>query len=120
MKYISDSVKMTEKPLAWFVLVGLALLFISGCWMVGSLTIVPRRSELKFLRTALLTTAALANISFPIAILTSILGLAEIVGEEKARKANAYAFLAGIIFLIISIILFSWIVASQLQWSYYD
>jgi hypothetical protein len=56
--------------------------------MVGSLTIIPRLSELRFLSTAFLTTAALANISFPIAILTSIIGLAEIVEEEKARKAT--------------------------------
>ncbi len=111
---------MSEKPLTRFVVVGLVLLFISGCWMVGSLTIIPRRLELDFLRLTLLTTNALANISFLVSILASILGLADIVKEERSRKAAAYAFIAGIVLLIVSIALFSWIVASELPWSYYD
>lgn len=88
--------------------------------MVGSLTITPWRLKPEFLRTTLLTTNALANISFLVSILASILGLAEIAEEERARKITAYAFVAGIVLLIVSIALFSWIVASELPWSYYD
>ena len=111
---------MNKRPLTRFVVVGLVLLFISGCWMVGSLTIVSWRLKPEFLRTTLLTTNALANISFLVSILASILGLAEIVEEERARKTTAYAFAAGVVLLIVSIALFSWVVATGLPWIYYD
>jgi apolipoprotein N-acyltransferase len=88
--------------------------------MVGSLTIISWRLKPEFLRTTLLTTNALANISFLVSILASILVLAEIAEEERARKIMAYAFVAGIVLLVVSIALFSWIVASEIPWSYYD
>ncbi|MDH5596097.1 MAG: hypothetical protein OEY40_05215 [Candidatus Bathyarchaeota archaeon] len=39
-----------EKPLTWFVIVNLALLFISGCWMAKSLMVTSWKSSLGFAR----------------------------------------------------------------------
>jgi len=99
-----------KRPLTWFVVVNLVLLFISGCWMIGGLIITAWRVQPKFASHLLITTSALANISFLASILASILGTANITQEKGARKATVYAFVAGILFLMFSIIIFCWIV----------
>jgi len=96
---------------AWFVVVGLVLLFISSCWVIGSLTALSSRLEPKFLRTTLLTTNASANISFLLSILTSVLGSAHLIKKEVTKRAAVYGFVASVVFIIVSIILFFWAVA---------
>lgn len=88
--------------------------------MVGSLAVLQWRLKPDFFRAILLTTNTLANISFLVSLLISILGLTELIEEDRAKKATAYAFIAGIACLIGSIALFSWIVVSKLPWSAYD
>jgi len=95
-----------KKPLTWFLVVNLVLLFISGCWMIGSLMIITWRIPPKFVSHLLLITSALANISFLASLLASILGTANITQETGARRATVYAFVAGILFLMVSIIIF--------------
>jgi len=100
--------------------VNLALLFISGCWMIGSLMVTSWKPSLGFARPLLLTGTALANISFLASMLTSILGAANIVKETPARRVTVYVFAVGILFLIISIIAFCWIVVSTPPYSSFD
>lgn len=101
-----------EKNLTWFFTINIALLVISGCWMVGSLDIYTisiwaSRSDLpKFLTILLISSNILANISFLVSMLFSILGIIHILSTEKARQASAYTFICGIILLILAIILF--------------
>lgn len=108
------------KPLTWFVIVNLALLFISGCWMVGSLMVTSWKSSLGFARPMLLTSTALANISFLASMLTSILGTANIVKEDPARRVTVYAFTIGILLLIVSMIIFCWIVVATSPYYSFD
>ncbi|TEU06387.1 hypothetical protein E3I90_02250 [Candidatus Bathyarchaeota archaeon] len=93
-----------EKPLTWFVIVNLALLFISGCWMVGSLMVTSWKSSLGFARPLLLTSTALANIA----------------KEDPARRVTVYAFTVGILFLMVSMIIFCWIVVSTSPYYSFD
>ncbi len=105
---------MNGKNFTWFITASMVLLFISGCWTLGSLIMVSRQLETQLLRSALLTADMLANISFLVSLLTSVLGLAELLKEMVARRITGYAFTAGTIFLIISITIFIWTVTSQL------
>lgn len=66
--------------------------------------IVQMRLKTEFLSATLLISNALANISF--LILTSTLGLAEIIKREMMRKVTAYTIAIGIFSLIVSIALF--------------
>jgi hypothetical protein len=98
-----------EKNLTWFFTINIALLFISGCWMVGSLMISVwgDGSDLhRLLSILLFSSTTLANISFLVSMLFSILGIIQITTTEKARQATAYAFICGIIFLVLALILF--------------
>lgn len=109
---------MIEKALTWLLIIGLILLFISGCWTIGILIIIQSQRPEPFLRTTILMVDILANASFLISILISAFGLAEIIKEEVARKFTAYVLAIGIIFLIISIILFLCIIATRSPWAY--
>jgi hypothetical protein len=109
-----------DRPLTWFAIVNLALLFISGCWMIGSLMVTSWKSSLGFARPLLLTGTALANISFLASMLASILGAANIIKETPARRVTVYVFTVGILLLIISIITFCWIVVSTSPYSSFD
>ncbi|MFH7859758.1 MAG: hypothetical protein QXR03_02020 [Candidatus Aenigmatarchaeota archaeon] len=109
---------MMEKPLTWLLIIGLVLLFINGCWTIGILIAIQSQRLELFLRTIILTVNILANVSFLISILISAFGLAEIIKEEKARKFTTYVLAIGIIFLIISIILFLCIIVTRFPWVY--
>ena len=99
--------KGSQVSLDRFLLTGLVLLFISGCWIVGGMIAVPKHEGLVVLRTVLLTTDALANISFLLTILTSVLGMAGITDEDRARRTGAWLFVGGIAFLIVSVGIFT-------------
>ena len=76
------------------------------------------KSSLGFARPLLLTSTALANISFLASMLASILGTANIVKEDPARRAMVYAFTIGILLLIVSIITFCWTIVSTSPYSF--
>jgi hypothetical protein len=102
-----DSVK--ENKFTWFFNVNIALLFITGCWMVGSLMITAWRdtSDLYALLSALLFTCIIfANISFLISMIGSIVGIVQLWNEEKARSLSAYLMIFGLIFLALTLLLF--------------
>ena len=102
-----DSVK--ESKFNWFISVNIALLFISGCWMVGSLMITAWRdtSDLyTFLSSLLFACIIFANISFLISMIGSIMGIITLREEEKARSLTAYSLIIGLIFLALSLLLF--------------
>ncbi|GEM_PF-3880888 len=109
---------MMEKPLAWFIIINLVLLFISGCWTIGSLIFVQSQRPESFVRITVLIADTLANGFFLISILINIFGLTEIIKEEMARKIAAYTFAIGIISLIISITISLCIIAIRSPWVY--
>ncbi len=110
---------MEGKSLSTFLVVGLVLLFVSGCWTVGSLAVIRWDSELA--RIILFASNAMANVSFLVSISISILGLSGIVEEEDgARRKSAYALVVGTLSLTISIIVFFIVLAGGSPWGSYD
>ena len=102
-----DSVK--ENRFSWFFNVNIALLFITGCWMVGSLMITAwnTTSDLHLLLSQLLfTSIVFANISFLISMIGSVVGIVQLWKEEKARSLTAYSLIVGLIFLALTLLLF--------------
>ena len=107
----SSSSKNREDPLTRFI-VGLTMLFISGVWVLISYLVAPTL-EPSFLRQIFLLLGAFSVSSFLVFILIFFLDMIGILEEEKSRKAMAYTFAIGILLLIISIMLFTNIIATR-------
>ena len=107
----SSSSKNREDPFTRFI-VGLTMLFISGVWVLISYLVAPTL-EPSFLRLTFLLLDAFSVSSFLVFILIFFLDMIGILEEEKSRKAMAYTFAIGILLLIISIILFTNIIATR-------
>ena len=93
-----------EKPSIWLILVSLLMLFVSGAWTLA--TITPFWIT-KDMRTVMLITVTAANVSFLVTLLTAMLLYMDVNARESLRRIMKYAFVIGILVLIISIILFS-------------
>jgi len=106
---------MEEKPLSWFVGVNLILLFLGGCWMLGSLMVSQWSSAPKMFRPVLLATAGLTNISFLISTVIAFLGMAATIREERAKRMVVYALAIGLLLMMITIALLCAAIASPLS-----
>ena len=98
-----------ENKFTWFFNVNIALLFITGCWMVGSLMITAWRDISDFyaiLSALLFTSIVFANISFLFSMIGSIVGIGQLWKEEKARSLITYSLIIGLIFLALALLLF--------------
>jgi len=100
-----------EDPLTRFV-VSLIMLFISGGWMLVT-WLATSSMESIIVRQILLTLGAFSTVSFLFSILIFFLDLSDVIEEERAKKAMAYAFAIGILLLCISIILYTGVIATQ-------
>ncbi|MCS7365353.1 MAG: hypothetical protein NDF54_07955 [archaeon GB-1867-035] len=93
-----------ERTLPRMILINLFMIFISGCWTLA--TILPFTMNW-MIRSIQLITITIADISFLLSLLASILVYSGFMREEIARKWFIIFFCIGILALIITIILFS-------------
>jgi hypothetical protein len=102
-----------EINFSWLFNVNIALLFISGCWTLGSLMITAwgRNSGLNLLLSSILfSSIVLANISFLTSMIFSIMGIIQVWKVEKAKSLTGYALITGIFLLALSLLVFGVII----------
>ena len=93
-----------EKGPTWMIWVTLFMIFISGCWTFA--TIIPFPHTLAS-RTALMIGVTVADVTFLISLLASMLSYSGMADREQMRRWAVIMFCLGITALVASIILFS-------------
>lgn len=93
-----------EKGLTRIIPITLFMIFISGCWTLATIIPFPMHWPTRSIQ---LTVVTVADVTFLLSLLTSILSYSGMADREAMRKWSIIMFCTGITALIASIILFS-------------